>query len=135
MGKAVDLYPEMNPEERIEALARVAIRDKAHLKRWLQASGRQWLVFNALDLVDALPWPDGIDLFMQVVARYRNHRASIDTGRTKMEQNPTTGEDVEVSIFKGETLEVEELDLVIRYLVDQIHEKDSLWTFIGKKPM
>ena len=128
MTQIVDLHPDMSAEERIEALARVSIKDKAHLKRWLQASGRTWLVFHALDLVDALSWPDGVDLFMQVVACYREHRASLETGRHETQESPVTGKEVQVSIFKGETLEVEEMIQAVRALIGQIRGKDPTWT-------
>lgn len=123
----VDLHPDMTPEERLEALARVSIKDKDHLKRWLQASGRTWLTFNALDLVDALPWPDGVDLLMQIVARYREHRSSLETGRHETQIVAATGTKVQVPIFKGEGLEVEEMIQAVQALIGQIREKDPKW--------
>ena len=130
----VDLHQDMTPEDRIEALARVSMRSKAHLKKWLQASGKTWMVFNSLELVDSLKWPDGIDLLMQLIACYRNHRRSIETGRFETQMDPTLHKEVEVPICKGEALEVEELDLAIRELVSKIKEKDPLWT-LEKIPM
>lgn len=123
----IDLHSDMTAEERIEAIARVAMKDKNHLKRWLRATGRNWLVFNAPELVDALKWPDGVDVLMQIIACYRDHRAAIDTGRREKQMNPTTGTEVEVAIFKGEVLEADELDHAIRDLVRQIKEKVPAW--------
>lgn len=133
MDQIVDLHSDMTAKERLEALARVSIKDKEHLKRWLQQSGRTWLVFNALDLVDALPWPDGVDLLMQIVARYREHRASLETGRHEEQVKPMTGEKVQVPIFKGEALEPEELDLAVRALIGQLRGKEPTWTL--EKPL
>lgn len=123
----MDLYSDMTSEERIAAIARVSMKDKEHLKRWLQGTNRTWLVFNALDLVDALKWPEGVDVLMQIIACYRDHRASLDTGRRKVELNPMTGKRFSVPIFKRETLEVEELDRVIRALISQIKERVPEW--------
>ncbi|OGO08158.1 MAG: hypothetical protein A2Y61_00300 [Chloroflexi bacterium RBG_13_60_13] len=119
---------DMSAQERIEAITRVSMKDKSHLKRWLEASGRAWLVFNAIDLVDALSWPDGVDVLMQVVACYKDHRAGIETGRFEEQVDPTLGKMVRVPIYKGEPLEVEELTRAIRALVGQIKEKDPTWT-------
>jgi len=41
--------------------------------------------------------------------------------------NPVTKEQVKVPQMKEETLEVEELDRVIRYLIGQVTEKDPTW--------
>jgi len=128
MNQVVNLHPDMSSQERIEAIARTAMPDKAHLKRWLEASGRQWLVFNALDLVDSLKWPDGIDVLMQVIACYRDHRATIETGRFEKQVDPVKGKEVEVPIYKGEALEVEELTQALEALVAAMKEKDSTWT-------
>lgn len=55
-------------------------RDKAHLKSWLTASGRKYLVLNATDLVDAMPFPDGVEMVQQVIAAYGQHRATRESG-------------------------------------------------------
>ena len=36
MVQSIDLHPDMTPEERIEAVARVSMKTPEHLKRWLQ---------------------------------------------------------------------------------------------------
>lgn len=123
----VDLHPDLSPQARIEALARVSLKDPGHLKRWLAASGRMWLVFNSVDLVDALKWPDGVDALMQIIACYRDHRASIETGRHEQQVDPTLGREVQVPIFKGEGLEAVELDRAIRALIEQLRGKDPTW--------
>jgi hypothetical protein len=105
-----------------------AMRSPVHLKQWLDATHRRWLVFNAVELMDALPWPSGVDAFMQVVMAYRDHRRTIESGRTELVEEPLTGERVEVPVYKDEGLEVEELDRAIRYLVGQIREKRPEWS-------
>jgi hypothetical protein len=105
-----------------------AMKSPAHLKQWLKATHRRWLVFNAIELMDALPWPSGIEAFMQVVMTYRDHRRTIDSGRTELVEEPLTGEKVEVPVCKDEGLEVEELDRAIRYLVGQIRERQPGWS-------
>jgi hypothetical protein len=116
----------MSSQERSEAQMRVSMQNPEHLKSWLVASGRRWLVINALELVDALPWPAGVDAFLQIVAAYRDHRGAMPSGRMEVIAHPN-GESITVPVMKGETLEVEELDRAIRYLIGQITEKDSTW--------
>lgn len=114
-----------------EEAARTAMKNPAHLKRWLLASGRRWLVFDARDLVEALPWPEGAQALAEIVSAYRNYRRSIATGRseTQKQTDHVTGQEVEVEvpIFKDETLEIEELDRAIRYLIGVASEKDPTW--------
>jgi hypothetical protein len=110
-----------------------AMRSPAHLKQWLEVTHRRWLVFNAMELMDALPWPSGVEAFMQVVMAYRDHRRTIESGRTELVEEPLTGEMVEVPICKDENLEVEELDRAIRYLAGQIREKRPEW-MLGTPP-
>jgi hypothetical protein len=111
-----------------------AMKSPQHLRAWLDASGRRWLVLNGMDLVDAVqhPWPAGVLRFMQTVMAYRDHRRTIWTGRTQRVtgHHPATGEplDQEVKVMKGEALEIEELDRAIRYLTSQILERDPSWS-------
>jgi hypothetical protein len=128
MNLLVDLNPDMTAEERIEALNNVAIKSPEQLKKWLQASGRKWLIFDSLDLVDALRWPDGVDLLMQVIACYRNRRASLDTGRTEVVFDETRGGEVEIPVFKGEGLELDEMQQVVVWLLGEIRKEDPEWT-------
>src|SRR4030042_3593069 len=99
------------------------MKDKSHLKRWLEASGRAWLVFNAIDLVDALSWPDGVDVLMQVVACYKDHRAGIETGRFEEQVDPTLGKMVRVPIYKGGPLEAEGRTRPSRAPVGQMRDR------------
>ena len=55
-----------------------AILSPARLKRWMNQSGRQFVLLSASDLVDALNqahgWPDGAQYFQRVVYAYRAFR-------------------------------------------------------------
>lgn len=113
--------------ELAQARNATSMQSPEHLKQWLDQTGRRWIVINAQELVDALPWPSGIAAFTQVLDCYRDHRRTIDSGRRGMMFDPGLGEDVEVTLFKDETLEVEELDRAIRYLMAQIYEKKPDW--------
>lgn len=117
-------------QQRIEALtaeqANVAMKSPEHLKLWLSETGRRWLVLNSLDLVDALPWPDGVQAFLQVCMAYGGHRMAQPSGRKEVITTPT-GEKVEVDVMKTDQLELEELDRAIRYLVAQAYERDPNW--------
>lgn len=105
----------------------ISIKDKGHLKQWLEATGRRWLVFDAINLVDALPWTEGVDDLMRVVACYRDYRSKIPTGRTEVQIDPLLGKQVDVPIMKTDLLEIEELDRCIRNLIRQASEKDPKW--------
>ena len=65
---------------------------------------------------------------------YRDHRRTISAGTEKQKHldNVTNQEvEVEVPIFKDETLELEELDRAIRYLVGLASEKDPNWSLLS----
>lgn len=109
-----------------------AMKSPDHLREWLDASGRRWLVFDGVDFVKALPWPAGVEALMQMIAAYRDERRTVWTGRMEKfkGKNAITGEEIdqEVKVMKGEHLEVEELDRAIRYLVAQVLELDPKWS-------
>ena len=112
----------LTPEERMQAALRVSLSSPEKLIQWLEASGRTWIVFNARQLVDALPWPDGVSAFMQCVAAYRDHRSTIPTGETE------TVSGQEVPKFHTEALTVDELDRAIRFLISQASAQDPTWS-------
>jgi hypothetical protein len=117
----------MTPAEQAEAIQRTSLRSAEKLKTWLEASGRRWLVFNALDLVDALPWPNGHAALQQIIMAYGAHRGAIDSGRFEVIATMPGLPQQKVPIFKTELLEVEELDRAIRFLIGQITAKDPTW--------
>lgn len=127
-----DSVKKMSEIERSEAQMRVAMTDKEHLRRWLHESGRRWLVLNGDDLVDAL-WPTGIEALMLLVACYRDHRATLpsSSGELVEQKVPGTNEVVRTPKPKPETLEINELDRAIRYLIAQASEMDPNWSLSG----
>jgi hypothetical protein len=102
-----------------EEQVRVSVTDPNYLKRWLQESGRRWILMNAVELVDSLPWPDGVNDFKRVVDHYRAHRLTIPTGRVETQMD-SDGKRVEVSIQKGEVLEPEEKLLLYKQLKEEL---------------
>ena len=114
-------------EEQAQRLLNVSIKDPAHLKRWLQETGRTWLVLDSLELVDALPFPDGLDTLIQIIACYRDHRNAIPNGKVEKQLDPIKGKEVDVPLMKTENLEVFELDRAIRFLISQITELEPSW--------
>lgn len=128
------LDPTITPEDRAQALLNVAIKSPDHLKRWLQASGRRWMVFDALNLVDSLKWPEGVMALIEIIAAYRDYRGGIQSGNFEKQKDPTLGKDIRVSIQKTDHLEVPELDRAIRAMIGQITAKDPNWS-LDKPPM
>ena len=117
-----------------EAARKTAITSPKHLLLWLHESGRRWLVFSADDVVDACTstngerWSENVKLFQTLIDMVRNHRRRVPSGRVEKIKEPMTNQLVDVQVFKDETLEVEELDRCIRYLVGHILEKDPKWS-------
>jgi hypothetical protein len=122
-----------NPESdagydaRREALLRVSIKSPDKLKEWLEASGRRYLIFDAFQLVDALPWPHGLDALAQVIACYRDHRRTVPSGRFEKVID-ARGESRAVPQMRGETLEADEQARLIKYLIRQVQELDPTWS-------
>jgi len=112
----------MTERERLEAKIRVSINSPEKLKEFLEASGRLWLVFNARHLVESLPWPEGVNSFMQIIDCYRDHRRVIPTGDLDAQ--------TQLPITHGETLTIEELDRCIRYLIEQASKLDPNWKLV-----
>lgn len=106
----------------------VAIKSKKHMLEWLEATNRQWFLFNGKHLVEALPWPSGDEAFMQMVACYRDHRAVIPTGEIEWVEDPVTKEMKSVQQYHPESLTLVEMDRAIRWMVGQITSLDSDWS-------
>lgn len=86
------------------------------MKAALVESDREFLVFNAIDLIDALG-EDGdlVSILNDLIELYRTHRCD--------KKNPTTrtlelldGKTVEAKVALGEQLTVEEIDQAIEQL-------------------
>ena len=110
-----------------EAQAVTAMKSPEHLKRWLQESGREWLVFSATDLVDALrdPWPGALQTFQSLLEAYDDHRRTIPSGEMEKVKHPDTGEEVDVEVMKTETLTRKEKHDVIAFLERLIREDEA----------
>lgn len=118
----------MGMTEKEMATSRTAMAVPAHLKAWLKASGRAWLVINGDELVDALPWPGGVQEVMDLVSMLARHRATKPSGRFGQVKDPLTKEMVDIPVMKTEVLEPDELDRAIRYLVAQMRQHDPDWS-------
>lgn len=117
----------MSPAERAAARDRVAMESPDHLRRWLRETGREWLALNSMDLVRSLPWPHGVESLVQILACYREYRATQPTDRTERQVEPSLGTEIEVPVMRGEALEADELDQAIHYLVRRIRKLRPSW--------
>lgn len=97
------------------------------LKAWLLSTGREFLVFASGDLVDALPWPHGLEAVQQIVQAYGQHRRTQQVGIVNAFE-PTLGLNVQRPVYKGETLTAEELEHAIRCLVRDLRKLSPGWT-------
>ncbi len=105
---------------------RTAIKDPKHLKQWLAETDRKFLIFDTADLIDGLPWPDGVDALLQIIAAYRDQRRTIPSGRTEVQKHQ--GHNINVALMKDENLEIEEIDRAIRDLIGQATNLDRSWS-------
>lgn len=115
----------------LERQQRTAMQSAKHLKLWLEESGRRWLVFDSLDLVDSLQFPEEVALFMGHVSRYRSHRQGMPSGEFDVVADPLSGEKIKIPLYKSDVLEVDELDRVIRYLIGEVTKRDPKWSLEG----
>lgn len=126
---ATEEVPSTDPRVRLShAAMATAMKSPQHLKQWLDASGRRWLVFSGHDLIESLTYPEGHEMLMLIVAAYRDYRRTIETGVIEEMVHPDTRQKVAVPLTKGELLETDELDRAIRYLVAQMYERNPSWS-------
>lgn len=116
----------MTAAERLEARVNVSAT-RAQLLEWLHATQRQWMVINAIDLVNALP-VEGLEAFQQIVSRYRLYRHTKPTGRVVEVENPKTKQKHVVAETYGEQLDAVEAEEALRYLLTLVRELDPGWT-------
>lgn len=112
---------------------RTAMKDPEHLKRWLRATGRNYIFFRSEDLVDSLSWPRGVEALIGIIDAYRAHRREIPTETMpcpnlkrhellKTASGATSvctlcnNKDEVVTRTKGELLEADEIDAAIAML-------------------
>ena len=70
-----------------------ALTNPSQLKRWLADSGRRWVIMDAVQLVDALSWPDDVQLLQEIIMAYRTHRAGVLPAETGADGSKTTASD------------------------------------------
>lgn len=101
--------------ELAEEQVRVAMKSKEHLKDWLQKTGRGFIVFNAMDLVDSLSWPGGARALQEILHTYREHRRQLPAGGVEVVE--VDGEKVEIPKMKDEGLTKSEERRVVNQIV------------------
>lgn len=117
---------QMTATERLEARANVSAT-KAQVLEYLHASGREWMVINTVDFVNALD-VRAIEAFQQIMARYRLYRNAKRTGRKIEVEDPTTKKRYVVDETYGEQLDLVEAEQALRYLLALVRELDPGWT-------
>lgn len=127
---------DQSPAELTRAAERTAMASPTQLKQWLIASGRRYIIFDSDDLVDALPWPGGVEALTQVVECYRQHRC-VDiaeegpcpscNGALSGDCMACNGVGIERR-YKSDVLELDEMKAVVAYLVERIRKTDPNWS-------
>ena len=128
----------MSREPSKAALVSTSMQNPEHLLRWLQQSGRRYMVLDTKDLSEALVksygWPDGAAIIQDMLARYKEHRSSqfYDYERgpdgKKILTRDVAGREVPVGKPKSDQLTLVEVDRAIRQLVQQATEMDQKWS-------
>lgn len=88
---------------------RTAMQSPAQLKQWFRESGRPYLVLRCADLVDGLPWPDGVTVQQQIISGMRDHRRTQPSGWVTKDK---------AVIYKDELLTPDECDEAIAMLLN-----------------
>ena len=121
-----------------EVAKSIAIQSPVHLKQWLHASGRAFIVFDANDLVDGLPWPEGVDAMIQLCEAYRQQRCADvaeQTPCTRCARKPKVSPSCpechghgHTVRMKSDMMEPDELKKVVEFLMMQIRLADPNWS-------
>jgi hypothetical protein len=115
-------------QEAQQLLAKQALSDPEALKRWLLESGRKFVVLVSQDLVDSLPWPEGVRQFTTAVDSYRAYR--MQQASSKVEQGrDLLGRPCEITVQKSDALDPMELNLLVHWAAAQLLEYDPGWTY------
>lgn len=142
-GSKVVVFDQTEAEISRSAAA-TAMASPKQLKDWLNASGRRYIVFVADDVVDALPWPGGVEALTQVTECYRQHRA-VEIAEEKPcpkcgGQFPKLGKNIGANEcgacngsgverrYKSDVLEPDEMKQAVQFLIDQIRKSDPNWS-------
>lgn len=104
----------------------VAMKSPEHLARWLEESGRPFIILKARDWIESLPsatWAEAVETMQFFISGYRDQRRAQSTGLIEDVEtdDPETGGKrlVPTEIMKGEMLEPEELDALIEWAHQQ----------------
>lgn len=109
MGFGIDLRDEQ---------LKTAMTSPTHLKAWMRATDRNFLVFQTEDIVDGLEWPGGIEALQQIVTGYRDYRRTKPTAWTEeVIARDALGQSVKVRapINHDEDLDPDEWDVLIEW--------------------
>ncbi len=96
--------------------ARVAMASPVHLRRWLRETGRTWIILRTDDLVQALPWPHGVNALIQILEAYRQGRCV-----RQVEDYTNRGEKYNRQL--GDQLELDEMILARDWLSTLIEDE------------
>jgi hypothetical protein len=119
---------EQAKQEAQQLLAKQALSNPEALKRWLRESGRQFVVLAAQDLVNSLPWPEGVRKFTEVVEAYRGYRLTQPSAKAEMGRD-LLGKPCEIVTMKSDALDPVELNCLVHWAAAQLLEYDPGWTF------
>lgn len=104
----VDANPELSLQEKLEAIYNTSLRSKEQLRKFLLRTGRKWLVFNAIDLVDSLSWPEGVTTLQAIINCYKEQRCFENS-------------------LRGDQLDLDEIKECVQFLKVLGKEKDPSW--------
>lgn len=97
-----------------EAQTRTAMKDPDHLKKWLAKTGRTFMVFKSVDLVDALVFPAGHQILQQMIHHYGEQRS--------VQASEIVTKDGAVHLAKDELLQpgetLEAIEFLLLHFVD-----------------
>lgn len=104
------------------------MKDLEHFRRWIQATSREFLILHSKDLIDSLTFaPENLEIVQQIISCYRQHRGQIAYD-TRREQEPTTGEWIDVPVFKDDRLVLAEKDRLVRQLIGELKDVLPDWS-------
>lgn len=119
--------PDPSPQELLQAQKNVAMKSLDHFHQWLKASDREFLVFLSSDLINALKMPSDAQAVQNMVHLYRSYRMTIAYD-VRIEDEPITGEKVEVPVVKDDRLTLAEKDRLVRKLAGDLQDAIPGWS-------
>lgn len=126
------------PETVLQELDRAAIRSPNHLKQWLAASGRRYIIMKTDELVDSLPWPEGVEALIHLIECYRQLRCTRVVETTpcpRCKGKPAAVQDCsacgQLGIYNrlgSDVLEQSEVKEVIQFLLQHVQTTEPDWS-------